>query len=277
MTWVLKGGAWQYNFDPLIIEAYDGMRKVSDYKLDRMRIWVRILDVPTNWRTELVVKALCANLGTLLQIDLEENMGNYVRVRVALPVAKPLETVVAMTAKLKEKKTQVEFNIQYEKLLDFCYICGYLGHKEKSCGRKKKGEAPSGKFSGMLRCSPPRRFTRQSGKVRAKTNKMAFRELDFSSSSTASSMGGRRSQGSRHGENTGGQKVQVEHSTGNPAIDEMLVEQMRAMKGSDGGAQSGGKQGNGDSKHFGGSSRLQGGAHSHPRSSDLIPALRNLS
>ena len=82
MSRVLRGGPWQYEHDPLLIEAYDGMRQVSDYKLDKMRIWVRILDVPMNWRTETVVKALCANLGTILQMELDEKTGNYVRVRV---------------------------------------------------------------------------------------------------------------------------------------------------------------------------------------------------
>ena len=48
MARILRGGPWQYKHDPLIIEAYDGMRKVSEYILDRIRIWVRILDVPTN-------------------------------------------------------------------------------------------------------------------------------------------------------------------------------------------------------------------------------------
>ena len=70
----------------MLIEAYDGMRKVSDYKLDKMRIWVRILDVPMNWRTDAVVKALCVNLGKILQAELNEKAGNYVRARVEITV-----------------------------------------------------------------------------------------------------------------------------------------------------------------------------------------------
>ena len=57
------------------------------------------------------MKALCANLGTLLQAELDENRGNYVRVRVAMPVYRPLETSVAMNARLKEQRTKVEFEI----------------------------------------------------------------------------------------------------------------------------------------------------------------------
>lgn len=61
MVHVMKEGPWQFWHDPLIMEAYDGLCKVLDYKLDAIRIWVGILDVPTNWRTEPVVRALVKN------------------------------------------------------------------------------------------------------------------------------------------------------------------------------------------------------------------------
>ena len=209
------------------------MRKVSDYKLDKMRIWVRILDVPMNWRTDAVVKALCVNLGKILQAELNEKAGNYVRVRVEIPVYRPLETSVAMFAKLQGTRTKMEFEIQYEKLPHFCYTCGYLGHQEKSCGRKRKGGLPTGKYSGKLRCSPPRRFGRQSGTVRAKTYPTVFRGLDFSSESTASSARGRSSKGARRTEGGSVRRQQQaeEHSTGNPAVNELLAAKMEAMSG----------------------------------------------
>lgn len=134
MARILKGEPWQYKHNPLIMEAYDGTRKLSEYKLDAIRIWVHILDVPMNWRTDAIVRALCKNLGTVMQNDLGD--GNSTgRVRVALPVYRALETIVAMNARVKEKLSKVEFKLQYERLPWFCYTCGFLGHQDKSCGR----------------------------------------------------------------------------------------------------------------------------------------------
>lgn len=59
MARILRGGPWQFAHDPLIIEAYDDMKKLSEYKLDTMRIWVCILDAPTNVRTDPMVRPLC--------------------------------------------------------------------------------------------------------------------------------------------------------------------------------------------------------------------------
>lgn len=233
MSRVMRGGPWQYEFNPLIIEAYDGMKKVSDYKLDSIRIWVRILDIPRNWRTEPVVKALCAKLGQFLQADLDVDGANYVRVGVALPVTKPLERAVAMFAKLKEQKNKVEFEIQYEKLLDFFYTCGYLGHKEKSCGMTLKGGLPNGKYNGKLRCSHIRHYTRQSGTPKAKSNPIAYRSMNFSMESSNSSVCGRGSRGDCQDKKKDAGRQYRKQKAGNPAVDMYLAEQMERMTGGD--------------------------------------------
>ncbi|KAE8802021.1 hypothetical protein D1007_22286 [Hordeum vulgare] len=209
------------------------MRKVSDYKLNMMRIWVCNLDVPMNWRTEVVVRAFCVHLGTILQTKLDGDTGNYVRVRVAILVNRPLETTIAMFAKVKEHKTKVEFQIQFEKLPNICYSCSYLGNQEKSCDGRGRGGAPSLKFSGKLHCTPSRRFGRQTVTVRAKANPTTYRGLEFSSESTGSSGHGRGERGMCRSD--GGSmrrpKEKTDNNTGNPAVDEMLSAKMQAMPG----------------------------------------------
>uniref|UniRef100_A0A453SXS3 CCHC-type domain-containing protein n=1 Tax=Aegilops tauschii subsp. strangulata TaxID=200361 RepID=A0A453SXS3_AEGTS len=226
-------------------------------------------------------RALCANLGTILITKIGENTGNYMRVKVTIPVNWPLETSVAMFAKLKEKRTKVEFQIQYEKLPNFCYSCGYLGHQEKSCGRRGIRGVPSGKFSGKLWCTPPRRFGRQSGTVKAKVNPTAYRGLDFSSESTGSSAHGRGGRGARRSDGGSARrpKFAPDHSTGNPAVDEMLAEQMQAMSG----ASKGTGKGSVDEVTPMGQTMMQAPMevqreqYSQPRTSDLIPAICDLS
>lgn len=40
-----------------------------------------------------------------------------------------------MNSKIKKKRELVEFKIQFECLSWFSYLCGYLSHQDKSCGR----------------------------------------------------------------------------------------------------------------------------------------------
>ncbi|KAE8776100.1 hypothetical protein D1007_51324 [Hordeum vulgare] len=107
-----------------------------------------------------------------MELNTGNSVGAFVRVCVKVPLYRKLETKVAMRARIKEQLHTVEFDITYEKLPQFYYYCGFLGHQEKQCGRKLKGGAPDGKYDGRLRCSPPRRFLQQSGTIRAKGNQV---------------------------------------------------------------------------------------------------------
>ena len=57
------------------------------------------------------------------------NPSNYLRVRVFVDVNKPLVRIVPIT--LKELKN---YTASYEKLADFYYFCGCMGHVVEECG-----------------------------------------------------------------------------------------------------------------------------------------------
>lgn len=72
-------------------------------------------------------------LGKTIKVDLDKGeieWGEYMRVRVTLKVTKPL---------IKKKKLTIEamelvwITFSYERLLDFCYWCGIMGHGHKDC------------------------------------------------------------------------------------------------------------------------------------------------
>ncbi|XWS27547.1 hypothetical protein CRYUN_Cryun26dG0125300 [Craigia yunnanensis] len=54
----------------------------------------------------------------------------FLRIRVAMEVAKPLVTGFWVT---REGNRKVWVKIKYEKISDFCFECGWLGHVWKSC------------------------------------------------------------------------------------------------------------------------------------------------
>lgn len=47
--------------------------------------------------------------------------------------------------------------VRYEKLPEFCYRCGYIGHSEKDCsGRDREGEVVQWPYDPLLLASPSR-------------------------------------------------------------------------------------------------------------------------
>jgi hypothetical protein len=64
-----------------------------------------------------------------IQTDVQ-GAGNFVRVKVRLDVRKPLKSVVSMSRGGKREL----FLVRYEKLPNWCQVCGHLGHEYKEHG-----------------------------------------------------------------------------------------------------------------------------------------------
>nr|POF18909.1 hypothetical protein CFP56_29731 [Quercus suber] len=77
-------------------------------------------------------------LGEVLDVDVLENGVQWrrcLRVKVQLDVTKKL---------IRAKKVSIENDeprwvfFRYERLLNFCYVCGLIGHSEHECSEKKE-------------------------------------------------------------------------------------------------------------------------------------------
>ncbi|CAL8159840.1 unnamed protein product [Prunus armeniaca] len=86
----------------------------------------------------LALKRIGDLLGKLLKIDsltTAQNMGKFAHLCVELDLTKPIKAFVQVN--------QTWYNIEYESLLDICYLCGMYGHKRDSCEMKAPGYADS--------------------------------------------------------------------------------------------------------------------------------------
>ncbi|KAJ1378034.1 Zinc finger, CCHC-type [Sesbania bispinosa] len=76
-----------------------------------------------------------ANIGPVREVDIYEikDSGQFVKVLVELNIKKPLLSGILVGSK-KDGITWVDF--RYEKLPQFCYRCGQIGHEEDMCKHK---------------------------------------------------------------------------------------------------------------------------------------------
>ena len=54
--------------------------------------------------------------------------------RVKIDVTKPLKNAVSLVVKRKQEVTREIFRVKFERLPDWCAVCGHLGHLFKECG-----------------------------------------------------------------------------------------------------------------------------------------------
>ena len=127
---VTRDGPWNFRGDVVILKPYDGLTKSSTVQLDTIEIWVQIHDVPPLYAH--LVPSLATKVGEVIYAEPQSQdfNGNFHRVWVRINVNKPLKNAVSM---IRDGKRQI-YRVRYEKLPDWCAVCGYLGHMFKECG-----------------------------------------------------------------------------------------------------------------------------------------------
>lgn len=127
---VMQEGPWNFRGNAVVIAPYDGVTKPSLVKLDTIDIWIQIHDVPDKYAH--LVPALAAKVGEVLFAEpiTQDFAGNFYRVWIRINVYKPLKNAVSMIRDLKHQICKVK----YERLPDWCAVCGHLGHVYKEHG-----------------------------------------------------------------------------------------------------------------------------------------------
>ncbi|PWA56181.1 hypothetical protein CTI12_AA420130 [Artemisia annua] len=132
MRRVLDDGPWSVERDLVILKPLDEDEQPSKVEMSSIPFWIRLLNLPFSMRSENYVRAIARKLGSVLDVDtrrLKEG-SKYIRARVMIDVSKPLCRHLPVINRRHEK---VMVGICYERLPNFCYWCGHLGHTEKEC------------------------------------------------------------------------------------------------------------------------------------------------
>ncbi|GAB2214963.1 hypothetical protein Drorol1_Dr00019332 [Drosera rotundifolia] len=118
----------------MLIHAYYRAQKIKERKNDTS---TRGTSYEDKEEFQVQIKVSTANKKKHFR-----QIGRYLRIRVELDVTKPLRRGAVL--KFGDKGIEDWFPFQYERLPNFCYICGRLEHVERDCVE----EGPDGKKSG---------------------------------------------------------------------------------------------------------------------------------
>ncbi|KAL5732522.1 hypothetical protein ACOSP7_031876 [Xanthoceras sorbifolium] len=131
---VFGRGPWSFDNALLVLEAPLGVGAVANMKFERVMFWVQIHNVPLICMNKEACNYLGGLIGTMADLDIgvaEECFGKYLRVRVWVDVTKLLKHFLRVA--IEENMPETVILIKYERLLDFCTHCGYIGHVVKDC------------------------------------------------------------------------------------------------------------------------------------------------
>ncbi|XP_035543083.1 uncharacterized protein LOC118346304 [Juglans regia] len=134
---VLREGPWSFDKQLVLVQEVDGSKQVHQIKIQEATFWVRIHDLPLRARNAYVGERIGKKIGKVEEVDLakgEVAWGEFLQVRITLDVMKPLLRGTKFTMGNGES-CWVRFS--YERLPNFCYLCGCLGHGDRECGLRQ--------------------------------------------------------------------------------------------------------------------------------------------
>ena len=147
---VLDGSPWNVGNKAVLVQPFDPNLRPSEVVFDKLAIWIRIYDLPFGLMNKQWGFELGNKVGPVLKVDVDEQgraWGPFLRVKVQFDISKPLLRCITIFS--KKRQVPEVYNVRYEKLPNYCYSCGIIGHSSVECPtpaeRDENGILPYGK------------------------------------------------------------------------------------------------------------------------------------
>ncbi|KAE8778582.1 hypothetical protein D1007_48482 [Hordeum vulgare] len=143
MDRVKDGPPWVVGKHAVLLRDFDVDLKPRDMVFNRLKVWVRILNLPFGYMQKKFGTAIAGPIGiegSVPQVDCDATgrcWGSYMRARVEVDVDKPFRRGVTVFS--QRRNTTEWFEVQYENLPHYCFSCGILGHSSIEC-KNPRGE-----------------------------------------------------------------------------------------------------------------------------------------
>ncbi|KAL0432446.1 UNVERIFIED_CONTAM: hypothetical protein Slati_2578900 [Sesamum latifolium] len=188
---VLERCPWAYEKNLLVLSPVEAIDDPITIELNWCDFHIHIHGLPLGKMTRDVAAFIGNKLGKFKEVDLDSNgevWGSSVRIRVSIDITKPLKCALKLRTVLGDEQL-VTFT--YERLPNFCYLCGVLGHLSRQCetqlhdGFCDPGEnAPYGNW---LRAATPSSYRGRIGVNGTRSSSGFIRRPSFVSSSSLQS------------------------------------------------------------------------------------------
>lgn len=154
-NFVLNSGPWSIMGHLLVLKEIQKGPTLEAMDFSLCPFWVQIHGLPITCMTSANAKKIGTQFEALIDIDGEEEQGglilsrSFLRLRVMEDTSKPLlRGFFFRRPAVSTEKIWIQF--KYERLSDFCFQCGRLGHEKNSCKFQPAtlyGEQPTGMTS----------------------------------------------------------------------------------------------------------------------------------
>ncbi|KAF7147901.1 hypothetical protein RHSIM_Rhsim03G0083400 [Rhododendron simsii] len=157
---VLNDGPWSVMGSLLILISLENGMVIPEIGFSICPFWVQIHGLPVEKMSRTNADIIGRRFGKLLAVEASsENIllsRSFLRVRVEINISKPLPKGFWLRGKDDPGRDRW-ISFKYEKLPDFCYACGRIGHDNRGCKFVSKEDGDKSGYGPELRTGRARR------------------------------------------------------------------------------------------------------------------------
>lgn len=168
---IIKEGPWSVMNNLLVLKPLTSGEVISAIEFDSCPFWVQIHGLPVDKMSRANAETIGRRFGNLVAVEaFTEGLllhRSFLRVRVEIELSQPLPRGFWLRKKTEEGR-DLWISYKYEKLSDYCYACGRIGHENKDCKYVSREEGMASGYgpdlkTGKARASflPPGNFRRE--------------------------------------------------------------------------------------------------------------------
>lgn len=149
---IKEGGPWIYDKSMMVFEDLKGVSKIEELEFRYASIWVHFHNLPMVCFTRKLARILGDIIGEFERTDIEEESRKTEKtlsVKGKMDILQPLARGAML--KIGSKAEESWSRATYEKLPDYCYSCGRIGHVLKDCNEVELGEEDELQYGPWLR------------------------------------------------------------------------------------------------------------------------------
>ncbi|KAL3717122.1 hypothetical protein ACJRO7_008666 [Eucalyptus globulus] len=129
---VVDSGPWSFSGSLLVLQQCEPDIPDLCYEFTHCDFWVHFYGLPLGRATYESIRDIAAKLGEVVEVKLDtkgNSNSKFGKAKVKINLEMPLKTGVLLN--LENKRLWVEF--KYERLPNYCYSCGKIGHYASDC------------------------------------------------------------------------------------------------------------------------------------------------
>ncbi|KAL3643388.1 hypothetical protein CASFOL_014203 [Castilleja foliolosa] len=131
--------AWTFRDHQLAVVRWPPDQAHDEVNLNIVTLWVHAFGVPVSYTNMRSAKVIGDEIVRFIKTDLtnvNQKWKKSIRMQVEIDIQKPLKSALTFSCSGRPK---LQIGIRYERLIDFCYSCGLIGHKLANCHNSSEG------------------------------------------------------------------------------------------------------------------------------------------